>query len=97
MQAQMRKTFAGILWGCQTAVAALNFCCSRFDDDGRFSAAVVIALGILSSLMNSITPEPISPILIRMKERAASGSSRRSKQAFSAQHKVGVHVGEQIN
>jgi hypothetical protein len=81
----MRKTFAGILWGCHTAVAGLNSCCSRFDDDGRFSAALVIALGILSSLMMAfITPEPISPILIRMKERAASGSSRRSKQAFSA-------------
>jgi hypothetical protein len=47
----MRKAFAGILWGCHTAVAALNSYCSRFDYDGRFSAGVVIALGILSSLM----------------------------------------------
>jgi hypothetical protein len=47
VHAQMRKAFAGILSRCYRPVAALKSCC----EDSRFSAAVVIALGILSSLL----------------------------------------------
>jgi hypothetical protein len=50
VHAQMRKAFAGILSRYHTAVGDLNSYCSRFHDS-RFTAAVVIALGILSSLM----------------------------------------------
>jgi hypothetical protein len=51
VHAQMCKAFAGILSGCHTAVGALYSGCSRFDEDSPFSAAVLIALGILSILM----------------------------------------------
>ena len=44
VHAQMPKALVS---GCHRAVAALNSCCSH----SRFSAAVVIAMGILSSLM----------------------------------------------
>jgi hypothetical protein len=47
----MRKAFAGIRLSCHAAVAVLNSCCSRFDEDGRFPPAVLIVLGILSGLM----------------------------------------------
>jgi hypothetical protein len=47
VHAQMRKAFASILSRCYTAVAGLKSCC----EDSHFSADVVIALGILSSLL----------------------------------------------
>jgi hypothetical protein len=49
--AQMREAFAGIRSACHAAFAALNSCRFRFDEHGRFSATVLIGLGILSSLM----------------------------------------------
>ena len=51
VHAQMRKAFAGVLSRSHAAVAAVISCCSRFDEDGRFSPAVLIVLGILSGLM----------------------------------------------
>jgi len=51
VHAPMRKAFAGVLSRSHAAVAAVISCCSRFDEDGRFSPAVLIVLGILSDLM----------------------------------------------
>ena len=59
VHAQMRKAFAGTLSRYHTAVGGLNSCRSRFDGS-RFSAAVVIALGILSSLMMAF------PLLLKL-------------------------------
>ena len=49
--AQMRMVCTDVLSACHTASAALNSYRSRSDEDSRFSAPVLIALGILSSLM----------------------------------------------
>ena len=48
--AQMRKAFAGTLLARHAAFAALDSCRFPFDEDSRFSATVLIGMGILSSL-----------------------------------------------
>jgi hypothetical protein len=55
----MRKAFAAI-YQVYAAVAAPDSGRSRFDGGGRFSAAVVIGLGILSSLMMAF------PLLLKL-------------------------------
>jgi hypothetical protein len=51
VHAQMHVAFAGILSACHAAFAALDSYRTRSDEDSRFSPAVLIGLGILSSLM----------------------------------------------
>jgi hypothetical protein len=61
--AQMHEAFAGTRSACHAGLAALKFRGSRSGRDNRFSTPVVIALGILSSLMMAF------PLILNLSHR----------------------------